>query len=216
MKRNFALVAAFATFVLGGPAVAGDAWYYGIKFWNRTCGPVQIDMKSPGIGCRDMSKGCDFGVGYEKQKSFSLIFRQRVDNMTVGVAGNCTDGTAGNIQGACSLPLTKMFPYMGYNIEYEEVDWAGPWPDDYLGEDLPIVGMVYDREVPNEDGATEVDIQIDQCVVDTQTGNADCEIYCRPIITSPYPSASKGTDPYSNLDWCPAGWTGAGDDPDKC
>jgi len=218
MKRYSALtVILLAMLMPVGPASAdGDAWYYGIKYWNRTCGPVQVAMKSPGIGCRDMSKGCQFPIGYEAQKTFSLVFKQRVDTMTVGVSGNCTDGTPGVITGACQLPLNKMFPYMGYNIEYDETDWVGPWPDaDYMGDDLPLAGMVYDREVPNEDGATEVDIQIDQCVVDTQTGNADCEIYCRPRIEQFYPSATKGTDPYSNLDWCPAG-DAAGGEADKC
>lgn len=216
MKRySFLAAVLFTTLALGDPAAADDAWYYGIKYWNRTCGPVDIAMKSPGIGCRDMSKGCQFSIGYEAQRSFSLVFKQRVDQMTVGVAGNCTDGTPGKITGACQLPLTKMFPYMGYNIEYDETDWVGPWPDDYLGEDIPIMGMVYDREVPNEDGPEEVDIQIEQCTVDTQTGNADCDVYCRPRIPNYYPSATKGTDPYSNLDWCPAGW-GAGGEADKC
>lgn len=215
MKQISALSAFFfAAFALGGPAMAGDAWYYGIKYWNHTCGPVNVAMKSPGIGCRDMSKGCAFPIGYEAQRSFSLIFKDRVDTMNVGVSGNCTDGTPGVITGMCQLPLTKMFPYMGYNIEYDETDWAGAWPDDYLGEDIPLAGMVYDREVPNEDGATEVDIQIEQCVVDTQTGQAECDIYCRPRVEKYYPSAKTGTDPYSNLDWCPAGEGGADDEGD--
>lgn len=197
------LAAALASLVLATPAYADpDGWLYSISLWNRTCGSIEVTLKSDQIGCQDVSGGCKFTIPYTRARAFSILFRSRVDVMKVSMKGNCSDGgPAGVVRGFCDLPLTKMFPWLGYNVVFEEI--MDPWP--YL-DDSPATGLILDRETPSSlaGGPTEVDVELDQCTTDPKTGINTCTVYCRPLILQPDPKAVRGTDPYSNLDWCPA------------
>jgi hypothetical protein len=141
---------------------------------------AQVTLRSDEIGCQDVSGGCQFTIPYTRERVFSILFRSRVDVMKIAMNGKCSDGgPAGVVRGFCELPLTTMFPWLGYNVVFKEVMDPWPYPD---GD--PAAALMLDRETPSSlaGGSTEVDVELDQCMTDAKTGINTCTVYCRPRI----------------------------------
>jgi hypothetical protein len=171
--RGAAKVAVLVVALTGIEAApAGEgAWRYALRLQNRTCGTLDMTLNSDQVACKDLSAGCKFQAPYRQSRAMTIVLRSRVETLDVAVGGSCTGDSPARLVGGCTLPLNRLFPYEGFNVEMDEVAPLFPYPD-WNG---PVV--VLDRETPGGVTPVEIDFQIGECVKDG--GVETCQVFCR-------------------------------------
>jgi len=130
-------------------AQGGDS--YKIQLVNRTCADLKLSWES-GLACDSPdAPGCSLTLRSNVSTNLNLNLERRTEQLNLTVEGSCAGGDAGahvrvagddapgqvaralraasapmRIEGSCLLPLTRMFPYAGMNLQ--ETTRVGPGP----------------------------------------------------------------------------------------
>lgn len=158
--------AALAAAALALPAdlAAQGGQSYRIQLENRTCAPLKLSWDY-GLACDTPdSPGCSITLGSNVSTNLNLNLERRTDTLTLTASGTCPGGSATaparvagtddpaqvaaalraadaptRVEGTCALPLTRMFPYAGMQVQ--ETESASPAP---IAQPAPGGGFAYE------------------------------------------------------------------------
>lgn len=150
LRQGGAVLAALAAAAAGwaGEAAAQGGQSYRIQLENRTCATLQLSWDY-GLACDSLdSPGCSIRLGSNVSTNLNLNLERPADRLQLHATGSCAGGSqaparvAGDndpaqvaqalraaeapmrVQGSCSLPLARMFPYQGVIVRETETSPA--------------------------------------------------------------------------------------------
>lgn len=151
----------------GGEGGGGQS--YRIQLVNNTCADLSITWDD-GLACdTPASPGCRITLGVDRSTNLNLNLERRSDNLKLHATGRCAGGSAAparvagdsdpgqvakalqaadgpvSIDGSCLLPLTKMFPYEGVNLQAQETVGVAP-----IVQPAPGGGFAYGSAVAGD------------------------------------------------------------------